>query len=776
MQNISRFIFSIFLMIFSSVLYAQTVVPIIDLRQNDASGVPALNGQMVTISGIVTVANQFGSSGPANVQDETAGISVYGSSFANMVQIGDSVTVTGQLTHFNGLSQLDFRVTGSSYVKHSSGNIIETTILDLTDIKNQAWNDIEDLEGLLVRINQITVSGTGNFSSGTNYSISDSTGTLEMRVDNDVSSIIGTPIPTGAFDLVGVIGQFDSSTPYSSGYQIIPRSIGDLLYSDEPFILGSVFASNITPSSFTVYFNTLRKGNSEVLYGLTEDLEIGSVVDDTDTTVHAVTISGLDSLTRYYFKARSTNAAGSSESDIIPVFTTSPNPTTGTINVYFNYGVDHSVSIPGNEAVGLVDFRDKLKNRIFTATYSIDMAVYSFFGLNDVSDALIAAKNRGVKIRVVYDNRDTQNSMQNLVNAGIQLVKRNLTSGIMHNKFAVFDGRNSDLNDDWIWTGSWNWTSTELNWRNNALEINDPSLASAYTKEFEEMWGSDTDIPNPANSKFGTNKTDNTVHDFEIGGKNINMYFSPSDFTENRIIDALGTSDTSIYFALLVFTSDPIYDRIALRHSAGLRDIRGIINDVNVTGSEYPNLQALSGSEMFAYNLGGKLHSKYGLVDPSSVYSQPLVITGSHNWSRAANEDNDENTLIIEDIYIANQFLQEFKKLYNDMGGTTAFTIPIITGHGREIIYPENIELYQNYPNPFNPVTTISFFLPEVSVVNLSVYDMLGQKVEDIYTGRLNAGKSVFDFSPDDLSSGMYIYRLSTDKGVNLSGKMMYIK
>ena len=345
----------------------------------------------------------------------------------------------------------------------------------------------------------------------------------------------------------------------------------------------------------------------------------------------------------------------------------------------------------------------------------------------------------------------------------------------MHNKFAIFDSRDPEPTNDWVWTGSWNWTSTELNWRNNSVEINDPSLAQTYQDEFEEMWGSDTDTPNSSNAKFGSNKTDNTSHAFSIGGIPVGLYFSPADQTESKIINAIASADSSIYFAILSFTSDGIFNSIEQRHSIGMTDIRGIINDYNVQGSEFTNLQNLSDSEVFAFDIGGTLHHKYGLVDAASASSDPVVITGSHNWSRNANESNDENSLIIHDIYIANQFMQEFKKRYNELGGTTIFNIPVLTSIDDDELTPKILVLDQNYPNPFNPVTTISFIMPNSGYVDLSVYNLLGQKVANIYTGIAKAGKTVVDFNGSELSSGIYFYTLST-KSESFTKKLMLLK
>ena len=78
------------ILLFANVSYfAQTDVSIASIRANDSNGEPVLIGQTVTVKGVVTSSNNFGNSGPASIQDSSAGISIYGSSFANAVNIGD---------------------------------------------------------------------------------------------------------------------------------------------------------------------------------------------------------------------------------------------------------------------------------------------------------------------------------------------------------------------------------------------------------------------------------------------------------------------------------------------------------------------------------------------------------------------------------------------------------------------------------------------------------------------------------------------------------------
>ena len=781
-------IFSFLLL--TSVSFSQ-VVDIANLRINDSSGIPVNIGQTFTVSGIVTCSDQFDS--PSNIQDATGGISVFGNSFISQVSLGDLVTVTSTISHFNGLTEFDFTSSGSSVTIHSNTQVPEPTVLTINDITTQQWDGFEAYEGLLIRINNVTISGSGNFIGSTNYNITDPTGTLfsGLRVDNNVSSIIGSIIPSGQVDIIGILGQYDTSPPYSTGYQLQPRFIQDIVYDGAPLILTPVYASDIDINSFTVYFSTARKGNSQVKYGLTPSLELDSVIVDTDTTEHEVQITGLQSSTLYYFKAYSTNDIGTSSSALYSVRTAALNPTTGTINVYFNFPVDTTVAIPGNSAKGNVNFQDKLVERINHANYSIDLALYSFSGMQEVADALVLAKNRGVKIRVVYDHRypdyPIQNSMQALINNRIQISQRppetQAFPGIMHNKFIIFDARDTVASNDWLWTGSWNVTSTELNWKNNVIEINDPSITSAYTTEFEEMWGSNTDTPNSSNAKFGYQKTDNTLHNFNIGGIDIQSYFSPSDGTTNKIISQINEADYSLYLALYVITRDDIRNTIVTRTNNGMSDLRGIVEDIDAPGSEFFTLQSYG---EFFQSPSPTLHHKYGIIDASYTESEPTTVTGSHNWSSAAENDNDENTLIIKDVYITNQYMQEFKKRYNEAGGTGTFIIPVVEIEDEEnTISDFSYRLYQNYPNPFNPVTTIRFEIPYSQYVELTLYDVLGRKVRTLFEGEVPAGIVAIDFSSQSgsapvgkggsLASGVYIYRIKT-KDFTASKKLILLK
>ncbi len=76
---------------------------------------------------------------------------------------------------------------------------------------------------------------------------------------------------------------------------------------------------------------------------------------------------------------------------------------------------------------------------------------------------------------------------------------------------------------------------------------------------------------------------------------------------------------------------------------------------------------------------------------------------------------------------------------------------------------PKDYVLKQNYPNPFNPTTTIELAIPENADVEIAVFNILGQKVADVFKGKLNAGYHKFDFNATNLSSGIYLYKVKAN-------------
>lgn len=94
--------------------------------------------------------------------------------------------------------------------------------------------------------------------------------------------------------------------------------------------------------------------------------------------------------------------------------------------------------------------------------------------------------------------------------------------------------------------------------------------------------------------------------------------------------------------------------------------------------------------------------------------------------------------------------------------------------------YPERLKLFQNYPNPFNPNTTISFYLQIKSKINLNVYNVLGKKIRNLFTGEVSKGHHsiVWDgtnINGNPVNSGLYIYRLKSKENI-ITKKMVLIR
>ena len=85
------------------------------------------------------------------------------------------------------------------------------------------------------------------------------------------------------------------------------------------------------------------------------------------------------------------------------------------------------------------------------------------------------------------------------------------------------------------------------------------------------------------------------------------------------------------------------------------------------------------------------------------------------------------------------------------------------------------LELYQNYPNPFNPSTTINFAVPKSGNITLKIYNTLGEEVVTLADGYMEAGIHTMNFNADQLSSGLYIYRLNS-KEATFTKKMLFLK
>ena len=286
---------------------------------------------------------------------------------------------------------------------------------------------------------------------------------------------------------------------------------------------------------------------------------------------------------------------------------------------------------------------EPLHAAIESARVSIEVAIYDL-NLYNIRDALIAAQERGVQVRMVVegDNFEAAELFQ-FNRAGIPVTVDG-RSGSMHNKFLVIDRYE-------VWTGSMNFTLSEAYGnRNNLLRVRSTVLAENYLIEFEEMF----------NRQFGPSSPVNTPYPMvEINGRLVETYFSPEDGTLARIVTLLDEAQESLYFMAFSFTSDDLAAAIHRAQNRGVA-IHGILDKAQALsnqGGEYRSLSA-DGIDVHLDGEGGSMHHKVLVID------EQIVVTGSYNFSASAERQNDENTLIIHDEKTAQEFLAEFWRLW----------------------------------------------------------------------------------------------------------------
>jgi endo-1,4-beta-xylanase len=101
--------------------------------------------------------------------------------------------------------------------------------------------------------------------------------------------------------------------------------------------------------------------------------------------------------------------------------------------------------------------------------------------------------------------------------------------------------------------------------------------------------------------------------------------------------------------------------------------------------------------------------------------------------------------------------------------------VPTTVSVDREVEIPQAFRLYNNYPNPFNPSTQILYTVPQATNVTLRIYDVLGRYVQTLVDGVHTPGQYTVTFTADNLSSGIYLYRLEAGSFVEVK-RMMFIK
>jgi len=291
---------------------------------------------------------------------------------------------------------------------------------------------------------------------------------------------------------------------------------------------------------------------------------------------------------------------------------------------------------------------DRLIVMINSCTKSFKGAFYDISSVK-VAEALVKARNRGIAVRLVTDS-DTLSgkAIEKILKGGIPVVEDNRPS-LMHNKFAVIDGY-------FVYTGSTNATlNGSYKNNNNSLIISSPELAEIYDSEFEEMF---------SHGIFGNRRETGAFtaltkkYHVRIDDADINVYFSPEDNVERIINSRLKKAKKSIRFLAFSFTSDSLGETMIEKFKKGLT-VEGVFErrGANSEYSEYTKMM-IEGLPVFKDRNRHIMHHKVIIIDDYRV------ITGSFNFSKNADRNNDENILIIDSEEIAAEYTEEFRRIF----------------------------------------------------------------------------------------------------------------
>ena len=332
---------------------------------------------------------------------------------------------------------------------------------------------------------------------------------------------------------------------------------------------------------------------------------------------------------------------------ILPV-TETPIPvnSVGWWEVYFT---DPLIISDPNNPSGSVE--ERLLQFINDAQTSIHIASFEF-NLPRVADALIAAKARGVDVRWVTDDENgldidanpNRGQFTRLMAGGVEVKDDAGRSALMHNKFWIFDRQI-------VWTGSTNITVNGIyKQNNNVIVFRSGDVALIYEREWEELW----------NAQLGPRAPSTRNNQWAIlDGTPIQILFSAEDDAVDNLIALVNDAQTSIRFLAFSFTDYPLAQAMIARAQAGV-DVQGVFETFGSNGTR-SELRTLWCAGLAVRQDGNSsfLHDKIIIIDNS------IVVTGSLNFSSSADEENEENVVILDDAEIAALYLQEYQKLWD---------------------------------------------------------------------------------------------------------------
>jgi phosphatidylserine/phosphatidylglycerophosphate/cardiolipin synthase-like enzyme len=387
---------------------------------------------------------------------------------------------------------------------------------------------------------------------------------------------------------------------------------------------------------------------------------------------------------------------GLEQGEVVEVDVKTEEVDTGTHAIWFNRGVAASQAyarkfgnqqpdqVPNNAAWnwlsrGLVEALLAFIGQAADASFSLRGALYEF-QYQPVLAAFGAARDRGADVKLVVDERANSTSTprtenQKAISAAhiddLVLPRTTNPAYIAHNKFIVLlkDGKPTQ-----VWTGSTNITDGGIFGHSNVGHlVRDPDVASIYLDAWERL-SKDPQAPQ-------LRKDNQAATPLPAGltpKDSVTPVFSPRPDLGalEWYRDRMDQAGTGVFFTAAFGVND-LFDAVLSEPRDYLRYVLLESDDAKLEGLDNPNNRIAFGSVLgdnaFERWLKEKttnlnvhvryIHTKYMLIDP--LGDDPIVITGSANFSDASTRNNDENMLVIRgNKVVADIYLGEFMRLF----------------------------------------------------------------------------------------------------------------
>lgn len=379
-------------------------------------------------------------------------------------------------------------------------------------------------------------------------------------------------------------------------------------------------------------------------------------------------------------------------------------------------------------------FGDNLEEVVISyinmARENISISAYSFDD-PDIARSLISAADRGVRIRMTIDSDywgpevDLLDSHPNVeVFNDLKSKGYRKHSRQHHSKFIVVDYNVlvSPVRNTVI-TGSFNFTSvsSSLQYNNIVVVKDNPDVANMYIQEFNEEWGGGEFEFNASASRFGRQKTDPPPYFHQAG--NVEVFFSYSD--RNKVKDRISElllEATNVYLCIYSFSTNSELFGV-LYNLIDKVEVYGVFDGGQAFGqfSAFPLLREKKPENFVLDGSYRVLHNKYIVLNYNEESPEnAIVVTGSYNFSKNAEENNEENVIIIRNSpLLAKKFMKDFIYHFTQGGGSLETSLPsflktniVCFGNSTNSLYGRNLHkvlaLFVSNNHEYLPLTIVS--------------------------------------------------------------------